>query len=85
MTADEQHRRSGSDRPIERGETYSHARHGRVEVTDIWHGTRQVDSLPSSADRDEGLPTVVRYVPVVGGDWSDELAETADDFRDAIN
>lgn len=72
---------SASDQAIEDGETYDHAEHGYVEVTGIWHRTQRLDT---TRDADEQDLIVVRYVPGEEGTWLDELAQSLDDFRDAI-
>lgn len=78
------HYHSDSVRTIKRGGIYKHATDGRVEVSGIWKGKEWVDTVSRSAVKGERNPIVVRYIPSREGDWSDEIAETLDEFLDAI-
>lgn len=82
MANDEQAPDSLSDRPITRGEVYHHADHGRVKVADIWRGTTQIDSVHQTDDYEPFI--AIRFTPE-GGDWSDQLVEPLDEFRDAVD
>ena len=79
MSTPEQTSDSASD-VVERGETYRHEEHGRVEVTAIWRRTQPLDVV---SDPDERELVVVRYRPAGDGTWIDELAEPLADFLEA--
>ncbi len=70
-----------SELVIERGETYTHVEHGRVDVTGIWKGVKQVDKAHHSDERDV---YIVRYSTEIGGKQVDELTDTVDEFLRAI-
>lgn len=72
----------GSERAIERGETYDHADHGPVKVTGIWKGIKQVDKAHRTDEKDV---FIVRYSAEINGEQVDELTETLDEFLQAIN
>ncbi|MFC7140064.1 hypothetical protein ACFQMA_09485 [Halosimplex aquaticum] len=68
---------SDSERIIERGETYSHTKHGQIEVTGIWKGVNQVDKAHHADERDT---FIVRYSAEVNGEEVDGLTDTLDEF-----
>ncbi|UTF55361.1 hypothetical protein [Natronosalvus rutilus] len=72
---------SPADSGLECGRTYTHTRHGRVEVTGLWQGTRWVDAVDQP---NEGETVVVRYLPPDGETWRDERSALLDDFLAAL-
>ena len=68
---------SGPDRSIKHGETYTHEKHGRVEVEGIWRGVSEVDSAHNTA---ENGTIIIRYSCENG---PAELIDTLDEFLDA--
>lgn len=70
-----------ADRSVERGETYNHAQHGRVEVSGIWRGVNEVDSARNTNQK---AVIIVRYSAEQEGERVDELTDTLDEFLEAI-
>lgn len=71
---------SGSDRVVERGETYDHTEYGAVEVTGIWRGIDQVDAAQHTDQKDV---IIVRYSAEQDGESIEELTDTITEFLDA--
>lgn len=72
---------SDSETVVDRGETYNHAEHGRVEVTGIWKGVEQVDKAHRTDEKDV---FIVRYSAEINGEEVDELTDTLTEFIQAI-
>lgn len=74
--------RSEDGRLVERGETYDHDQHGRVEVTGIWRGIEEVDEARNTNEKDV---IIVRYSSEQEeGEQVDELTDTLPEFLEAI-
>ena len=73
---------SDSDLVVDRGEMYSHAEHGQVEVTGIWKGVKQVDTARRTNEKDV---IIVRYSTEINGEEVDELTDTLDEFLQSIH
>lgn len=71
---------SEADRVVERGKTYDHAEHGRVEVSGIWKGVQRVDSARNTDQKDV---IIVRYSTGGDGEPVGEFTETVDEFLTA--
>lgn len=72
---------TGVDPMVERGKTYVHAEHGRVEVTGIWKGVNQVDS---SRQMEEMDTIIVRYLIKEDGKPVVEQVNLLDEFLEAV-
>ncbi|OIB59106.1 hypothetical protein [Natrialba sp. SSL1] len=72
---------SGSDRVIERGDTYEHETYGVVEVTGIWKGVQGVDTTYEANEKDT---FIVRYSAKEDGEQVGELTDTLDKFLESI-
>ncbi|WP_254532733.1 hypothetical protein [Natrinema gelatinilyticum] len=72
---------SGSDRVIEREETYEHETYGLVEITGIWKGVHGVDTTHEANEKDV---FIVRYSANEDGKEVDELTDTLDEFLESI-
>lgn len=72
---------SDSETVVDRGETYNHAEHGRVEVTGIWKGVEQVDKAHRTDEKDV---FIVRYSAEINGEEVEELTDTLAEFIQAI-
>lgn len=81
MTTHEELPQSVSSGAVAEGDVYSHEDHGHVRVTAIWKQTQRVDEV-QNPHGDELI--VVRFLPGDDTDWSNELAEQAEDFLDSI-
>lgn len=73
---------AGSELVVERGETYTHVEHGRVDVTGIWKGVEQVDKAHHSEEKDV---YIVRYSTEIDGKRVDELTDTVEEFLRSID
>lgn len=71
---------SQTDRIVENGERYTHSEYGRVEISDIWNGIREVDSTRDTTQSDV---IIVRYAPVRDGDAIDGFTDTLTEFLEA--
>ena len=82
MGDDAESPRSGDGRLVERGNTYDHDQHGRVEVTGIWRGIEEVDEARNTNEKDV---IIVRYsCERDEGERVDELTDTLPEFLEAI-
>lgn len=76
---DERQRVERDEPVVERGRTYEHADHGRVEVTGIWEEIHRLDAVRETETT--GV-IIVRYAPVADERSADEdeYTETLRDF-----
>lgn len=81
MTGSDDHPCSDSDYAIERGETYDHAEHGLIEVTEIFRGVTRIKRISPT----NGTETVIVLYSTEQDDERDpEFVKPLGDFLEAV-